>query len=189
MSQYLTTEEIATYCVEQPGVTAMEVKIASDLIDGYLKKSFEVKDVTESVAVNGRHRGKLRFSPVVELTSAKEVIFTDFGISKVDASLDYFDLDVEMDGYFTFYQPFPVMYGSYGLTRPTNGRKLEVTYKYGYATIPEDIKTVCAMLAQNIRQFQSFAGVKKMTTLDYSVEMGNASFFTDDMQSILDRYK
>lgn len=51
------------------------------------------------------------------------------------------------------------------------------------------VKQVCAMLAQNIRQQNSFAGIKKLNTLDYTVEMGNPSFFTQDMRLILNKYR
>ena len=66
---------------------------------------------------------------------------------------------------------------------------MEIKYSYGYENVPDEVKYVTAMLAQNIRQLSTFAGAKRLNTLDYTVEMSNPSFFTDDMRSILSKYR
>lgn len=194
MSQYLTEEEILTYCTSQAGVTVADVKIASALIDGYLGKSFEAKEISETVKVI-RRRGKLNHYPILSIKSAKEIITTPIGLSKQEIDVNQIVLDVESDGYFSYVAPAsPFAFDVYGLgihtlSLHTPMKKLEVTYSYGYEDVPEDIKLVTAMLAQNIRQMQSFVGFKRLNTLDYTIEMSNPSFFTSDMQTVLNKYR
>ncbi len=193
MSQYLTAEEIQTYCTAQPGVTVSDVVIASELIDGYCKTSFCVNTAKESVKINRNARGKLHHGRVIEIISVNEVFKTPLGATSSPGNISDIDLDLEMDGYFTYLAPLsPFMslgLGCCGCYNHKLNRILEVEYTYGFSEIPEDIKVVTAMLAQNIRQFSSFAGLKKLSTLDYTIEMGNSSFFTEDMRNILNKYK
>ena len=193
MSQYLTEEEIQTYCTAQPGVTVSDVVIASELIDGYCKTSFCVNTAKESVKINRNARGKLHHGRVIEIISVNEVFKTPLGATSSPGNISNIDLDLEMDGYFTYLAPLsPFMslgLGCCGCYNHKLNRILEVEYTYGFSEIPEDIKVVTAMLAQNIRQFSSFAGLKKLSTLDYTIEMGNSSFFTEDMRNILNKYK
>ena len=192
MAQYLTDDEILKYCQVQAGVNVADVIIASELIDSYVGKSFSIKDASESVKVNAKRRGKLNHSPIISITEVKEVVVTPIGVTKQDVPVSLLVMDIEDDGYFTYIahiSPFAcsVSYCMHG-TNEIN-RKLEIKYQYGYETIPEDIKMVTAMLAQNIRQLQTFAGITKLTTLDYTVAMSNPSFFTDDMRLILNKYR
>ncbi len=193
MSQYLTAEEIQTYCTAQPGVTVSDVVIASDLIDGYCKTSFCVNTGRDTVKINRNARGKLHHRRVIEITSVNEVFQSPLGATSSPGNISDIDLDVEMDGYFTYLAPLsPFMglgLGCCGFFNHKINRILEVEYTYGFSAIPEDIKVVTAMLAQNIRQFSSFAGLKKLSTLDYTIEMGNSSFFTEDMRNVLNKYK
>lgn len=191
MSQYLSEAEISRYCTAQLGVTVNDVIIASELIDGYLKKSITKNEAVETVKVNKKSRGRLRNYPVIDILEVSEAVRTPLGISRTDIEVSEIDLDLENDGYFTYcapYSPFDTSIGYvFGCGR--QNRVIEVRYSYGYEDIPQDVKVACAMLAQNIKQFSSFAGIKKLTTLDYSVEMGNPSFFTMDIRNILDKYK
>lgn len=192
MVKYLTEEEIISYCQLQAGVTMSDVIIASELINSFVGKSFEVKEVSESVKVNAKRRGKLNYYPVVEIIEAKEFVITSIGITKQEVSPTDIYLDIESDGYFTYLgknSPFAHSFALCDDWNTSRDKKLEIKYKYGYAKIPEDIKMVCAMLAQNIRQMQSFAGISKLSTLDYTVQMANPSFFTDDMRLILNKYR
>lgn len=192
MSQYLQEEEIFQYCTSQAGVTLNDIIIASQLIDGYLGKSFGVNQATETVIVNSKLRGKLNHSPVVEIKSVSELVYTLIGVTKTDVNVSNIVLDAENDGYFYYVariSPFASLNYGYDCCNQLNNRKLEITYSYGYNEIPIDIKLVTAMLAQNIQQLQSFVGFKKLNTLDYTVEMSNPSFFTDDMRMLLNKYK
>lgn len=193
--QYLTVDEIPVYCTLQAGVEESDVQIASSLIDGYLGFSFDVYEKTETVKVNHKHRGKVNYSPIIDIINVKEIYRSPIGKSVRDVDNDSVDFDVENNGYFTYYSkanPFVMIIDSYDnscVPLPHKQHTLEITYKYGYEEVPEDIKRVCAMLAQNIRQQNSFAGIKKLNTLDYTIEMANPSFFTQDMKLILNKYK
>lgn len=191
MSQYITEEEIPKYCTSQAGVEIGDIIIASQLIDGYIGKSFDVQEVSETVNVNAKHRGKLKHYPVVEIKSLTEVMITPLGVNRQEVDCDKLILDIEQDGYFYYIGvKSPFAFNPYGLCEyEPKTQRLEVKYSYGYEVIPEQIKVVCGMLAQNIRQLQSFVGFKKLNTLDYTVEMANPSFFTQDMKLILDKFR
>lgn len=192
MSQYLTEEEILKYCTSQVGVNISDVVIASHLIDSYLGKSFSVNEISETVNVNAKHRGKLKHYPIAEIVKITELVITPLGVTRQDIALDKLVLDVENDGYFTYIankSSFAYSFMDNCCSNSARDRRLEVTYTYGFNNIPEDVKLVCAMLAQNIRQMQSFAGFKKLNTLDYTVEMANPSFFTNDMRMLLNKYR
>lgn len=190
MSQYLTEDEILEYCNTVAGVQVSDVIIASNLIDGYLGYSFSVNTATETVNLNEKRRGRLKNKPVIEVTEIKEIFASPVGVTKTDGNTDWLFMDAEMDGYFSYYSkanPFilPTDFCSPFIPK----LKLEVTYTYGFEEIPEEVKYVTAMLAQNIRQLSTFSGAKRLNTLDYTVEMSNPSFFTDDMRSILGKYR
>lgn len=192
MSQYLTEEEILKYCTSQVGVNISDVVIASHLIDSYLGKSFSVNEISETVNVSAKHRGKLKHYPIAEIVKITELVITPLGVTRQDIALDKLVLDVENDGYFTYIankSHFAYSFMDNCCSNSARDRRLEVTYTYGFNNIPEDVKLVCAMLAQNIRQMQSFAGFKKLNTLDYTVEMANPSFFTNDMRMLLNKYR
>ena len=63
--------------------------------------------------------------------------------------------------------------------------KLEIKYKSGFEEYPKRLKTATAMLACNIRQAQSFAGAKQLTSLDFNIMMTDDSFFTSDIKMLL----
>lgn len=190
MSQYITKEEIATYCNNIPGVTESDVIIASNFIDGYCNRTFGVNEAKETIKINKKCRGRLLNTPIIEIKSVKELVITPLGQNITDEEISSLDLDIEGDGYFTYLAPYNIFDVNYcGCYTYGRKRVIQVEYTYGYANAPEDIKIVTAMLAQNIRQFNTFSGFKKLSTLDYTIEMGNASFFTEDMRNMLDKYK
>ena len=190
MSQYLTEDEILEYCNTVAGVQVSDVIIASNLIDGYLGYSFSVNTATETVNLNEKRRGRLKNKPVLEVTSIKEIFASPVGITKTDGNTDGLFMDAEMDGYFSYYpKANPFMLPTDFCSPFIPKLKLEVTYNYGFEEVPEEVKYVTAMLAQNIRQLSTFSGAKRLNTLDYTVEMSNPSFFTDDMRSILGKYR
>ncbi len=191
MSQYLSDDEIKTYCTQIAGVTSGDVIIASDLIDGYCGISFSKNTAIETVKVNKKSRGKLRHSPIIDVTKVVEVSHSMFGKTETDSEVANVDLDPENDGYFYYLASYSILEGAYGGCMCCNpaSKVLIVTYDYGYDEVPDQIKVVTAMLAQNIHQLQTFAGIKKLNTLDYTIEMANSSFFTDDMRRLLEPYK
>lgn len=191
MSQYITEEEIPKYCASQAGVEVSDVIIASQLIDGYIGKSFDVQEISETVNVNAKHRGKLKHYPVVDIKALTEVMITPLGVNRQEVTADKMVLDADNDGYFYYIgSKSPFAFNPYGMCEyEPKAQRLEITYSYGYEEIPEEIKVVCGMLAQNIRQLQSFVGFKRLNTLDYTVEMANPSFFTQDMQLILNKFR
>lgn len=191
MAQYLAEEEIGKYCTNVAGVNINDVIIASELITSYLGKTFDVKEAIESVNINNKHRGKLNHTPVVDIIEVREYLYTPLGASVKQVDKSNIFLDLENDGYFYYtsqVNPFTVY--SFDIPCCNNAKKrITVKYSYGYEEVPETIKVVCGMLAQNIRQLNSFVGFKKLNTLDYTVEMANPTFFTDDMRAMLNQYR
>lgn len=192
---YLTEEEMHTLCDSViDGVTLTDVQIATDLIDGYLGRSYVLHKYTDRVKINRQRRGRLNHAPVADVTKITAIYKTPFGRTKETlAELtedtdpdenpieDYIELDPERDGYFTFV-------GNLGLNEIIYGNcpnTFEIEYLSGYKEIPSRLKTATAMMACNIRQARSFAGAKQLTSLDFQIRMTDDSFFTSDIKRLL----
>lgn len=181
MEGYITEAELPTYCGIIDGVTMEDVAMATDLINGYLGRSFAPRNFTDRIKLNNKSRGKLSHSPIINITGAKIVSRTPFGKTSTDIDPKDIDLDPENDGYFTYI-------GSGGINEMIFGRQpmsLEVTYRSGFEEYPTRLKSACGMLASNIRQAMSFNGAKQLTSLDFQVLMTDDSFFTSDIKLLL----
>ena len=86
-------EEILKYCTSQVGVNISDVVIASHLIDSYLGKSFSVNEISETVNVSAKHRGKLKHYPIAEIVKITELVITPLGVTRQDIALDKLVLD------------------------------------------------------------------------------------------------
>lgn len=180
---YLTEAEIATYCNIIEGVTLSDVEEATSLINGYLGRTYEPRQFTDRIRFVKKPRGKLTHAPVISIQSAKLIIRNPFGKDEKDIDIDDVELDPENDGYFTYI-------GNYGFDGLIWGRRalpsaIKITYTSGFETYPERLKIACAMLAQNIRQLQSYSGAKELQSLDYQIRMTDDSFFTSDIKRLL----
>ena len=178
---YLTEEEIPQYCNVIDGVQFSDVLIATDLINGYLGRSYAPKNFKDRVRLTKDGRGKLLHAPIIEIGDVVAVVKTPFGRSKMNLSKENLELDPENDGYFTFDGDF----GYTSLIYPVIPQLLEVSYVSGFKEYPSRLKTACAMLASNVRQTQSFNGAKQLTSLDFQVLMSDDSFFTSDIKMLL----
>lgn len=179
---YLSETEIEQYCHTIPGVTMTEVLIASELIDGFKGRTYELREVTEQVPLNKDRRGKLNHLPVFSIEKViKKSRNNIFGVTEEELSPADIEIDTFGDGRFTYC-------GFGGLNTLVYGNApstLIITYNAGYAEYPERLKVACAMLAQNIKQKSSFGGEKSINSMDYRVEMTDDSFFTSDIKMLL----
>lgn len=178
---YLTESELPRYCNVIEGVTMGDVAIATDLINGYLGRSFAPKQFTDRVKLSRNNRGKLSHAPVINIVSAKAITITPFGKSSNPVEADDIDLDPENDGYFTFIGSF----GINNIVYQTKPSRLDITYVSGFEEYPTRLKSATGMLASNIRQAMSFNGAKQLTSLDFQVLMTDDSFFTSDIKMLL----
>lgn len=178
---YLSEQEIPKYCKTIQGVTLSDVAIATELINGYLTRDLAPHTVTSVVKLNDRRRGKLPHTPIIRISEVIGKRQSMFGGVKTQLSPDDIVLDTDGDGYFSyvgdditgiFYDMSPI-------------KELTVTYSVGYLVFPERLKQATAALAQNIRQAQSFAGLKQLTSLDFTFSMTDDSFFTSDIRMLL----
>ena len=178
---YLTEEEIPVYCSTIDGVTSSDVAMATDLINSFLGRSFVPKEYVDRVKLSKTNRGKLSHSPIIEIESVTCISDTLFGRSTNALDVNDIELDTENDGYFTYIGSFDINMMLFH-SRPS---KLEIKYKSGFNEYPKRLKTATAMLACNIRQAQSFAGAKQLTSLDFNIMMTDDSFFTSDIKMLL----
>lgn len=185
MSAYLTEEEIMAYCTRFDGITMDDVVIASSLIDSYCG-SFEIKSRKETVRLKQKRTpygmslfGKLKHTPVANITSVKTVIQNVFGRSEEEVSKD--SIYMEDYGYFTYIDS--------GLNARLFGRKpceLLIEYESGYREYPEQLKVACAILAQNIVQYGGFLAWESKKDIDYSITLADPNVFTREIKLILD---
>lgn len=194
---YLTDEERHALCDSViDGVSMVDVQIATDLINGYLGRSYTLHKYKERVKINRDNRGRLSHAPIANVTKVTAVYMTPFGKSEnvlaewteenEDAydgnpTEEYIDLDPERDGYFTFIGDL----GLNAMIYQSRPKYLLIEYESGYKEIPSRLKSATAMLACNIRQAQSFAGARQLTSLDFQIRMTDDSFFTSDIKRML----
>lgn len=181
---YLTEAEIPAYCSTVRGVTIGMVEDATTLINAYVGGEIGVRQVSETIKLNRKKRGKLKYSPIVSVDIVKAVVFGPFGGSTEDISNTSILLDAQMDGYFTF-DTSTIGFMVYGVA-PS---QLQVTYTVGYDPIPEDVKRVCGWLAQNLKQKGGFMGEKALSNLDFNITFMDDSLFTSDIRRVLSKYK
>lgn len=185
MSAYLTEEEILMYCTRIDSVTMEDVVIASSLIDSYCG-SFEVRPRSEMVRLKEKRTpygtrlfGRLKHTPVANITSVKSIIQNVFGRSEEDVSVS--SVYMEDYGYFTYIDK--------GFNARLFGRKpmeLYVEYESGYREYPEQLKVACAILAQNIVQYGGFLSWQSKKDIDYSITLADPNVFTKEIKLMLD---
>lgn len=185
MSAYLTEEEILMYCTRIDSVTMEDVVIASSLIDSYCG-SFEVRTRSEMVRLKEKRTpygtrlfGRLKHTPVTNITSVKSIIQNVFGRSEEDVSVS--SVYMEDYGYFTYVDK--------GFNARLFGRKpmeLYVEYESGYREYPEQLKVACAILAQNIVQYGGFLSWQSKKDIDYSITLADPNVFTREIKLMLD---
>lgn len=178
---YLTSDEISQYCNIIDGTNESDVEIASALIDGYLGRSYQPKEFADRVRLRKDYRGSLTHSPVIEIIRVESVTRTQFGQSVEPLKPEDILLDVENDGYFSYVGGFGFQNMFFG----SSPDYINICYTSGFTVYPERLKQATAMLAQNIRQSQSFAGAKQLTSLDFQIQMTDDSFFTSDIRMML----
>ena len=185
MSAYLTEDEIMQYCTRVPDVTMEDVLTASSMIDSYCG-SFEIKPRTEIVRLKSKRTahgtrliGRLKHTPIAEITSVKTVTQNVFGRSEEDVATH--SIYLEDYGYFTYIGDSP------------NARlfcclpsELVVGYKSGYSKYPEKLKMACAILAQNIVQYGGFLVWQTKKDIDYSITLADPNVFTREIKLLLD---
>lgn len=188
---YLDPSEYATYATEFV-LDDSHVAIASKLIESYCGRSFGSTQTTQHVVLNKKYSGKLKNCPIVSIDSAMSVARLASG--KVSDVVDIDDIEVDSNGYFTYYGQVKGIYPGWGAPTPSQifgvrQSYLEITYTYGYAEVPEDIKFACGMVAQNISQAKQFAGVKEISDFDGRIAMFDDSFLPSDIRMILNKYR
>lgn len=185
MSAYLTEDEIMQYCTRVPDVTMEDILIASSMIDSYCG-SFEIKPRTEIVRLKSKRTthgtrliGRLKHTPIAEITSVKTVIQNVFGRSEEEVAAR--SIYLEDYGYFTYIgdSPNARLFGCLP-------NELIVNYMSGYSEYPENLKVACAILAQNLVQYGGFLAWQTKKDIDYSITLADPNVFTKEIKLLLD---
>jgi len=66
---------------------------------------------------------------------------------------------------------------------------LNVTYTFGYAAVPEEVKRACGMIAMNIAQLQTFTNLNNRSDLDTKIALSDPSLMTSDIRQLLSPYR
>jgi hypothetical protein len=164
-----------------------QVEYASNLIDSYLGFTIGENTMTEPMIKPNRNNiCVLKHHPVLSVTEIKGIQMSPFGITEVD-------MDVSSVYFVDDYGRFMLNYGSsLGINIWGIPKTFKVTYKWGWSSIPEEIKRVCAAIATSLSKAESmggFTGAKIVTSLDFSVTMFNDSIISSSELSILNKYK
>lgn len=191
-SQYLTADEIVTYCDMLP-VTTAQVIFASVIIDAFVGKvngmsKFASAQYTEkSVPIGRKGMVKVKHSPIISIDSVSLCVPNSFSYTSA-VTIDSNDISFDPDGYI-YFPPCPALpitpNNLYGCA-PIG---INVMYTAGYTEVPSGVKLACAMIAMNIAQQGGFANIQSATNLDARYSLTDPSVFTDDIRRILSEYR
>jgi hypothetical protein len=190
---YLTQDEILGYCTF-PGVTLDTVASASVLIDAYEGSTFLSKEYTEPAKLLKKrtpygdvYKGKLKHLPRVEVTSVTSYTPGPFGGEQlVTYDVGRLRFDEDIMPYFTFtMQAFSIH--SIFLTPPPY--QLIVSYKAGYAVIPEELKRATGMLADNLKRNGGLFKWTSRDDFDVKITLADDGIFTREIKQIIDLVK
>lgn len=188
MSMYLEPNEIDEYATIIP-FDETHVRFASTMIDAYVgtndgKSKFSQNRAIEVVHPNRKGILILKNDPVLEIESIQAIHTRDAKEDGVTLEPYLYDFD---GGKYVYLSNRSEM--TYSKIFMHGARYYKVTYKYGYDGIPEEVKTACAMLAMNISQVSTFTALDSMTTLDARFSLADPSLFTNEIKSLLSRYR
>ena len=191
-SRYIPDEEINLYCDMLP-VTPTQIMFASGIIDAFVgmrkgKSKFQSEQVTEKgLRPNRKGVVKRKYAPVISLDDISLCVPNAFKFTSA-VKINPSEVYVEPEGYvyLPLYDELPVTPNNlYG--RPPVG--MDITYTYGYETVPEKVKLACAMIAMNISQQGGFANIESATNLDARYALTDPSVFTEDIRRMLVEYR
>lgn len=189
MSMYLEQNEIDEYGSIIP-FDETHVRFASTMIDAYVgtnngKSKFSSNVTTEVVHPNRKGVLILKNDPVIDIESIQGIHTRD--VNEVGVEIEPYLYDFDGSKYVYLLNGNDRM--SYSKIFLRGARYYKVTYKYGFDEIPEEVKTACAMLAMNISQVSTFTALDSMTTLDARFSLADPNLFTNEIKSLLSRYR
>nr|DAD61109.1 MAG TPA: hypothetical protein [Caudoviricetes sp.]DAE86415.1 MAG TPA: hypothetical protein [Caudoviricetes sp.] len=189
MSMYLEPFEMEEYGAIIP-FDETHVKFASTMIDAYIgtnngKSKFTSNTTTEVIKPTRKGLLILKNDPVIDIVSIQGVTTRDVHEDGVEIEPYLYDFD----GSKYVYLSNNSANMTYSKIFLRNARYYKVTYKYGFDEIPEEVKTACAMLAMNISQVSTFTALDSMTTLDARFSLADPNLFTNEIKSLLSRYR
>lgn len=151
------------------------INYTSDLFENYCEvDNFKSTSVTEYYDGEGEKYLFLNNIPIVSITSIYDDVNWVWGEDTIVASTDY---RIVNKNYIV------------GLNEFTEGdQNIKVSYTYGYATIPGDLKMVC--IEEVIRKFKNRdnPGVINKTMVDGSISKDN-KYLLESTVSVLNKYR
>ena len=186
MGRYLQLTEVPTYCEYFDDITESTIGFAEDLIDQYLGDTLVEQSTTDkNIRLSRKNTGKLSHTPVSAIVSVTALYKTNQGLQS--SVIDADDLMFTPSGYIELITTRPQL-SIYSFCRcPLYA--ITVDYKYGFATIPNVVKRVTAMIAQNIAEKKSFGQIKSYTDLNVQMTLFDNTVFTKDIRMLLDGVK
>jgi len=189
---YLAESEITIYCTNIPGITMDIIETASSLIDAYKGRSFLSKEYTEQSKLTKKrgqygdvYRGKLKHLPRTDVTSVLSYtlgIFGDEQNTTYDA-LTSLRFDEDDSLYFQFF-PQKSLTNPFGVAVPT---QITVVYSAGYttATIPDILKRVTGLLAENIKKNGGLLRWTDRSDFDMKMSLADDALFPRELKAMV----
>ena len=189
MSMYLDPSEIDQYNSIIP-FDESHVQFASTMIDAYIgtndgKSKFTSNVTTELLTPNRKGLLILKKDPVIEIKSIQGLSTRDMNEDGVEIEPYLYDFDGSK--YIYLLNNSATM--TYSRIFLRNAKYYKVKYSSVFYEIPEEVKTACAMLAMNISQVSTFTSLDSMTTLDARFSLADPNLFTNEIKSLLSRYR
>lgn len=180
MSAYLETTD-GDYAPNTTLTTALITR-ASAIIDGYCNRSLGVTSYTERVPLTPEQRGHLSYYPVTNVTALKGRAYSGhypFGGPPPfdDLDVDTLDVDKEIGAIWCGASAFASSYV-----------ELEVTYKSGFAIIPDKVKVACGLICEKLANNVN-PNIKSKKDFDFSIEYFGVGIVTSEISELLNEYR
>lgn len=188
---YLTEAEIPLYCTSVPGITMDTIETASILIDAYKGQSFFAKEYTEQSKLTKKrgqygdvYKGKLKHLPRTAVTTVKSFVPTAFG-DEQEVTYETTSLRFDEDDSLYFqYIPKSSTSSPFATAIPM---QLTVTYSAGYteSTIPESLKRVTGLLAENLKKNGGTFKWVSRDDFDCKITLADSSVFPMELKQLV----
>lgn len=187
---YLTESEIPMYTTI-PNIDMQLIETASTLIDAYKGCSFMSKEHVESTKLSKKrgqygdeYRGKLKHLPRTSVSLVKSYVPSAFGDEQ---EMVYPEKCLRFDGDESLYFRFiPTLNNNSPFATPTP-QNIIVTYSSGYteSTIPDALKRVTGLLADNLKKNGGTFSWKTRDDFDCKITLADSSIFPMELKQMV----
>lgn len=165
--------EIDEDCRDQDVLHKGMLQAAMEVTESYTKRQFGLRSYSEVIEIKSTTRVRLKRYPIdsiIALTATGKIIPRDVNQLVVETVTNerisfFFRLDAE--------NGLIILVDSAGFDEVYDGLLLAITYKAGFATIPENVRRGALMIASRLINLASQEGLRSVSIADLSFSMSD----------------